>query len=239
MSSIEIQKGRFYVYRHRRESDGKVFYIGKGTGWRAWSCSYPSRSRYWVRVYKKHGRIVEIIRNGLNENCALTLESIEIAASLSRGDDLVNHNATGLPSSAMGARVIYSSAGDKYMSVEDATNHMVLIGYIKAGNGNIAAAARGERNYAYGRAWSYAGIPPHPKSMKYEMPPIETSMGEVFNKIKDAVGYLKNNGYEKASHSAISSCLSGRQKIAYDRSWSYTNRYASRPSANFSEGPHI
>lgn len=218
------QKGRFYVYMHRRVSDGSVFYIGKGTGWRAWTCSYPSRSRYWVRVYNKHGRSVEFIREGLDEQCAITIEKLEIAAAISRGESLVNHKSTGTPSSAMGAKEIYASTGEKFLSVEDAVHFLRGLGYVRASNGSIASAARGERNYAYGRAWSYKSTPEHPLSMKYEKPKIESSKGEVFNKMKDAVAYLREIGYPKASHSAISGCLSGRMGYAYDRTWSYTNR---------------
>lgn len=66
----------FYVYLHKRESDKSVFYVGKGTGSRAWRLS--GRSEYWNRVKKKHGLIVEIYRDSLSEKEAHELEMILI-----------------------------------------------------------------------------------------------------------------------------------------------------------------
>lgn len=66
-----------YVYVHKRGTDGRVFYVGKGKKRRAWSSS--GRSRHWRFVAEKHGFEVEIVKAGLPEGCALTLEQIEIA----------------------------------------------------------------------------------------------------------------------------------------------------------------
>jgi len=61
----------FYVYVHRRATDGQVFYVGKGRGQRAWS---NARNEYWHRIVKKHGLLVEIIVSGLQEWYAFELE---------------------------------------------------------------------------------------------------------------------------------------------------------------------
>ena len=50
----------FYVYSHSKESDGSVFYIGKGTGSRAWD--FKKRNEYWKRVAAKYGVIVNILQ---------------------------------------------------------------------------------------------------------------------------------------------------------------------------------
>ena len=76
----------YYVYVHK-DPNGEVFYVGKGTGRRAWS---QDRDRVWHRYVseKLAGRYeVEIIKNGLNEEEALELES-EIM--LKHGDRLLN-----------------------------------------------------------------------------------------------------------------------------------------------------
>lgn len=65
---------QFYVYQHRRNDTGEVFYIGKGSGNRAWDEHW---SRYQNRIWKgcaKHGYTVEIICDGLDEKHALDLE---------------------------------------------------------------------------------------------------------------------------------------------------------------------
>lgn len=67
-----------YVYLHRKASDGAVFYVGKGTGRRAWASS--GRNRRWRYTAEKHGFTVEVFQSGMSEPCALALERITIAS---------------------------------------------------------------------------------------------------------------------------------------------------------------
>ena len=67
----------FYVYAHYRKSDGRIFYIGKGSGRR--SHNPGGRSLYWRRVVAKHGRTVRILKRNMPEQCALSLERALIA----------------------------------------------------------------------------------------------------------------------------------------------------------------
>lgn len=62
----------FYVYLHKKKTDGEVFYIGKGRGTRAWH--KHSRNKFWKSVVEKHGHIVELVFEGLNEKDALQHE---------------------------------------------------------------------------------------------------------------------------------------------------------------------
>lgn len=82
----------FYVYFHRKMTDGEIFYVGKGRGNRAWSVD--GRTRAWVKVVADHGRIVEIYRDNLPEALAGLHERDQIAFLLSIGQELVNvhHN---------------------------------------------------------------------------------------------------------------------------------------------------
>jgi hypothetical protein len=61
-----------YVYLHKRKTDGKVFYIGKGFGTRAWKKT--CRNDWWKRIEAKYGRIVEIYKEGLQEFEAFDIE---------------------------------------------------------------------------------------------------------------------------------------------------------------------
>lgn len=68
-----INDRRFYVYIHRRMTDDKPFYVGKGTGKRAYSSF--NRNKYWNNVKNKHGMIVEILFDNLTEDESLQAES--------------------------------------------------------------------------------------------------------------------------------------------------------------------
>jgi hypothetical protein len=61
-----------YVYGHYKADTGELFYIGKGTGNRAWS--NHGRSVYWKRVAEKHGRAVQIIEDNLTDEEAYIKE---------------------------------------------------------------------------------------------------------------------------------------------------------------------
>lgn len=67
-----------YVYLHRRASDGVPFYVGKGAERRAWGLT--GRNPWWRRVADKHGYVVQIVRDGMSEPCALSLERALIRA---------------------------------------------------------------------------------------------------------------------------------------------------------------
>ncbi len=63
---------RFYVYIHRRKSDGQIFYVGKGTRDRAWA--KDGRNSHWHNVANKHGFTHHIISRFSSEVCAFSLE---------------------------------------------------------------------------------------------------------------------------------------------------------------------
>jgi hypothetical protein len=67
---------KFYVYVHRRKTDGSVFYVGKGIGRRAWS--FLNRNPYWKSIAKKYGFTVQIVVNNINEICAFSIERASI-----------------------------------------------------------------------------------------------------------------------------------------------------------------
>ena len=69
-----INPNRFYVYLHKRLTDGSVFYVGKGSNQRAWDFSESGRNPYWHNTYNKYGIIVQILYDNLSEQEALDLE---------------------------------------------------------------------------------------------------------------------------------------------------------------------
>lgn len=67
----------FYVYVHVRKDTGRIFYVGKGSGNRAWVIK--RRNVHWANVSKKAGYDIVIIRSGLIEQDAIDLEIAMIA----------------------------------------------------------------------------------------------------------------------------------------------------------------
>ena len=64
----------FYVYVHR-DRTGSVFYVGKGSGRRAWSENRHGIWEKYVRERLGGDYTVEIVEDGLSENEALSLEA--------------------------------------------------------------------------------------------------------------------------------------------------------------------
>lgn len=67
---------KYYVYVHKRNTDGSIFYVGKGCGKRAWKKS--DRNQWWKNIEKKHGRTVEIISRKMSESDAFSMEQMLI-----------------------------------------------------------------------------------------------------------------------------------------------------------------
>jgi hypothetical protein len=62
----------FYIYVHKRKTDSKIFYVGKGKNKRAWSTD--RKNNHWDNVVNKHGFYVEILESNLTEENAFLLE---------------------------------------------------------------------------------------------------------------------------------------------------------------------
>lgn len=76
----------FYVYFHRDYSD-QIFYVGKGTGRRAWSGDrHPAWKKYVMERLKNEYK-VEIFRDGLTE---VEAEDLESSLIVEYGENLIN-----------------------------------------------------------------------------------------------------------------------------------------------------
>ena len=84
--------GRFYVYVHR-DAKGAVFYVGKGTGDRAYSRDRPPEWNEYVSK-KSGGKFsVEIVRDRISEEDALQVEDAVMAEYASSIINRVNMHA--------------------------------------------------------------------------------------------------------------------------------------------------
>ena len=82
-----MQNG-FYVYEHVRLDTMKPFYVGKGSGTRAYK--KQGRNQYWQNVVGKHGYIVNIIAENLDEEMAFLVEMGKIDQLRRLGIGLTN-----------------------------------------------------------------------------------------------------------------------------------------------------
>ena len=81
---------RCYVYFHRRVTDRRIFYIGRGRGERAWSKG--NRTREWYEQVEKHCYTVEIAEDNLEPHEAVIRECQYMSVYNALGEPLVNKN---------------------------------------------------------------------------------------------------------------------------------------------------
>lgn len=84
---------KYYVYLHRRASDNKPFYVGKGSRYRAWD--FSRRNPHWQNIKNKHGVIVDILFENLAEEDAFQIEKDTILEFTYFGYSLCNKTAGG------------------------------------------------------------------------------------------------------------------------------------------------
>ena len=82
---------KLYVYMHARPN-GSVFYIGKGSGRRAFDMAPSRRSKHHMNIVRKHGRANIKIRliPAMSHTEAFRLERLHIALAKRGGVQLVN-----------------------------------------------------------------------------------------------------------------------------------------------------
>lgn len=72
MTKGRIMQNEYYVYEHRRKSDGSVFYVGMGKGKRF--KTKDSRNIHWKRIVAKHGFVSVVLASELTLDEAYKLE---------------------------------------------------------------------------------------------------------------------------------------------------------------------
>ena len=83
----------YYTYLHRRRDTNAVFYIGKGSGQRAWSNT--GRNQWWQRICLKHGFDTEVLAHWPTESEAFDHERLLISCFQDLGCELVNQTSGG------------------------------------------------------------------------------------------------------------------------------------------------
>lgn len=80
--------GKFYIYEHVRRSDGRVFYVGKGSRYRLRVTQH--RNPHWVSVARKHGWDARVVFSTDDEELAFLVECELIRKRRQDGSPLTN-----------------------------------------------------------------------------------------------------------------------------------------------------
>jgi group I intron endonuclease len=219
----------FYTYLHRRESDNKPFYIGKGQKKRAWS--HKNRNLHWSRTVAKHGLKVEICAEWVDEDDSFEHEKFLISCFKDMSHDLVNLTDGGEGSSGLS----HSEATKKNLSdLNSGVNHPRYGKPISEDERLKRSASRsGSNHHFYGKrlppetlvkmSKSHTGkvhsLESRQKRAKSLSIPVICSNGMIFDSGKSAVAWLHLNGHPKATNSKISACCNGSRNIAYGFTW--------------------
>jgi len=84
--------GKYYVYIHRTKTDGRIFYVGKGSGYRRSNANPSTHSPQWVAIAYKEGFTWEIISHWIDSKDAFAAEAELCATLKDLGHPLVNMN---------------------------------------------------------------------------------------------------------------------------------------------------
>jgi len=133
---------KFYIYRHIFSNGAE--YLGKGTGNRAYQKVASRRSKIWTRHFNKYGMPkVEILKDGLTNTDAYTLEVRFISQAKEKGVKLLNLTDGG--EGATGAK-IGDALRAKYSKAKSGKNHPFYGKSLsKEHKENLAKAHRGKK----------------------------------------------------------------------------------------------
>ena len=192
------QDRRFYVYVHRRKTDGSVFYVGKGYGPRLKSLS--GRNRYWRNVANKHGWYPDLVYEKLPEACSHYIERILIRAI--GKSNLCNLTDGGEGPSGM-------------ICTEETKEKLRKARLGKPQSPEHAAKSRSAKLGKKQPVSAVEGL--HQRKSK----PIISSDGEIFPSASEAARVLSRRLGKYVSQGNISMCARNMRDNAYGVSWSY------------------
>jgi hypothetical protein len=254
----------FYVYLHRKATTGEVFYVGKGTGDRAWQTSPSRRGTYWSRVAGKHGVIVEIVAGNLQEWYAHELEADLIALygrkdiglgpliNLTDGGEGVSGRVLSEESAARhvaSVREVVSTPewrrkhaeGVKARTASSRWKERNLVGAKKRKDSaewreklrQAALMRANDENYRMSLSIALKKVAADPEwrrrtaainRKRRAKPVVCVETGRVFDAGSDALAWLQESGWPRASSSTLSRACADGKKTAYGYHWRYADQ---------------
>lgn len=192
---------KYYVYLHKRKSDGTIFYVGKGCGVRA--KVKTGRSKHWLNTVKKHGYIIDFAFTNLTSDEAKRIEKELIKNLRQSGASIVN----------------ISSGGDGGLDCEM---------YTKETKEKMRAAKLGKKQmpeHAAKSASAKIGKKQPKAAVEYviglKKKKVINSDGEVFESASLAAREISAKLGINASQGNISMSCRGERLEAYGKAWSY------------------
>lgn len=193
-------QNKFYIYAHRRVTDGSVFYIGKGSGNR---CMVKNgRSKHWHNIVNKHGLSIEILKSDLSLIDSLICEREMIKYFKDNGAILCNQ----------------TNGGDSYPGfvINDETKYKFRIAKL---------GKKQSPEHAKKSAMARLGKKNNPesteKTISLKRKKIISSEGICFLSSCDAARHLTETLNKKCHQGIISMCATGKRNNAYGITWSY------------------
>ena len=212
----------FYIYLHRKATTGEVFYVGKGSGRRAWKST--GRSLHWDNIVAKHGYTIEIVQDGMSEWWAHEMERDLIA--LHGRENLCNFTDGGEGISG----VIFSEEGRKNRaegtrkrsdSPEWKKMHTEQMKKMHASPEYRATHAEAMRKMHSSVEIKAKRIAAVRSARARPVQCIET--GITFDAGIDAVKWLQSTGKVKCTSSSLTQACQGKLKTAYGFTWRYVD----------------
>ena len=233
------QEKPFYVYVHRRATDGRVFYVGKGKGNRYKSSSV--RNRHWKFVADKHGFISDIVMRFNDEQCAFSFERALIKHY--GKENLCNYSDGGEGSSgvvvseetrkklslamtgkkrsdAMKAKMSKLKTGNKY-SLGKTHSDESKKRMSDAQKGKIVSDDTRRKLSEANIGKKLSQETKEKMSASRQVKPVICSNGMIFSGVSDASRWLQKNGWPSALSGGISQSALGNRKTAYGFEWRY------------------
>jgi len=212
---------------HKKKSTGEIFYVGKGSGYRAYCPSI--RNKYWDSVRSKYGYDVHIEKAGMTEDDAYHEERVLIKNLLNSGVKLTNLTDGGIGGKS---KKVYCSNGEMFDSVSIAALAMVgsigSIDSIDSARSNISSCARGKSLSFMGKAWCFNGVPDAPDgrliaNRKAYGVSIYKEGGSVFLSFTDAIDHLRSQGFDCSVTGLRGAIRDGRRYLG--KRWSLSPEF--------------
>lgn len=218
----------YYVYVHRRADSGTIFYVGKGSGDRAWDDRKSDHNQFWNRIVAKYGRTVEIVMDLMTEQQAHHFERELIAhygrehlCNMTDGGEGVSGNAWSetrrANASAQRRGRKYSEEAKESQRVKKAPLALDAEWKRKTRDAKVKAMSAPDVRARMSAAAKARLAKGHPNAKPLKC--IET--GEIFADAGKAAQWLLANGIAKVHRSLITRAASGVLGRAHGYRWAH------------------